>query len=233
MQFFASMLCRNTRFDTREPADNERASAKMRVFTEFWNQRLMISRVEKGLSLRLRIIEVAVRTLLPLVGAGLLAAGLVGLVSFAVLPLVESFTTRNWVAVEARVDSVRVIPTGYIVPLPIDMIEVRYSYDYEGQRFESTRFGPHEGLESRKRTSKFVGDTNNNGVVRVWVDADDPMRATVLRDVNWVLVALALPALIFLALGLLLVLASMVIWNDRRSIFRDRGAGRTFFTDND
>lgn len=205
----------------------------MPVIAELWNQKLMISRVEKSLSLRLRIIEVAVRTLLPVVGAGLLAAGLVGLVSFALLPLVDSLTTRNWVAVEARVDSVGVTPTGFIVPLPFDLIEVRYSYTYEGQHFESARFSPHEGLESRKRTKKFVADASENGSVRVWVDADDPTRATVLRNVNLTLVALSLPALVFLILGLLLVLASMLIWNDRRLLFRDRGAGRSFFTDND
>lgn len=193
----------------------------------------MMSRVAKGLSLRLRIVEMAVRTLLPVVGAGLLAAGLVGLVSFALLPLIESFTTRNWVAVEARVDRVAVTPTGFIVPLPFDLIEVRYSYEYEGQRFESTRFGPHGGLETRKRTSLFVVDARKNGLVRVWVDADNPMRAAVLRDVNWILVMFSLPALVFLFLGLTLVLASMIIWNDRRPIFGERGGGRFFFTDND
>jgi hypothetical protein len=205
----------------------------MPVSNELRNQKQMMSRVAKGLSLRLRIIEVAVRTLLPVLGAGLLAAGLVGLVSFALLPLIESFTTRNWVAVEACVDSVRVIPTGYIVPMPFDLIEVRYSYDYEGQQFESTRFGPHDGLESRKRTSKFVGDASKNESVRIWVDADEPTRATVLRDVSWTLVALSLPALVFLMLGLFLVLVSMLIWNDRRSLFSHRGVGRSIFTDND
>lgn len=193
----------------------------------------MMSRAAKGLSLRLRIIEVAVRILLPVLAAGLLATGVVGVVSFAFLPLVDTVSTRHWVAVDARVESLRVIRTGYIVSLPLDLIKVSYSYEYDGERFESSRFGPHDGLESRRRSNQFAATVRADGALKVWVDAAKPARATVQRDLNWSLVALSMPALVFVALGLTLMLISMVIWNDRRSLFGERGAGRFFLTDTD
>ncbi len=185
-----------------------------------------MTRKLSSLPLRLRIVEFLIRLLLPLVGVGLLAAGLVGVVSFALLPLAEAFTTRNWVAVEARVEDMRRESLGMVVPLPIDRVVLRYSYTRDGQRFESSHFGPQRGLNTRRRSAEFLARVGSDPRLTVWVDANSPDRATVQRRLNWVLVALALPALAFGFLGAMMVLASMMLWNDRRSLFRRRNSRR-------
>lgn len=174
------------------------------------------------LSLRLRVAEFVIRLLLPLFGVGLLAAGLVGVVNFLLVPLADLFVTRDWVVVEARVESVRTEPLSKWLPLPVNRMVLRYSYMHDGQRYECGHYGPQQGLETRKRSNAFLSEVTSEPTIRVWLDPSSPDRATVQRQMSWALAALALPALALGFLGAMMVLASMMLWNDRRSLFRRR-----------
>lgn len=179
-----------------------------------------MARTARRLSLRARVLDVAVRALLPLVGIAVLTSGLVGVLTFAVLPLVEALASRNWIPVQANVISVQVSRPHIVIPLPVDVVEVRYRYAFAEREYVATQFGPHGGLESRKKSRAFVDAAMPGATITIWGHARDPARAMVQRELNWQLVALALPALLLCGLGFLMVLAGMMIWNDRRSLFR-------------
>lgn len=187
-----------------------------------------MARIASPLPLRLRSVDIAVRFLLPLIGVALLSAGLVGVVSFALFPLVDALSSRDWIAVPARVERVEIHPVTLFVPLPFDRIEVRYVYSHDGRAFESSRFGPHQDIEGRRRSAAFVERVRQDRDVTVWVDGNAPHRATLHRKINWVVFALTIPSLIFTFLGAVLVLASMMLWSDRRSLFRRRTGTRSF-----
>lgn len=173
-------------------------------------------------SLRSRIVDALLRTLVPFAGAGLLAGGLVGVVNFAVLPVVESVFSRGWQATEARVERLSVSPPAIPIPLQLDLVEVQYRYDFGGDSFVGRQFGPHGSLESRRVSQAFMASVDAGAVVTIWVDPDEPGRAMVRRDLNWNVVALALPALLFCFVGGLMVMIGMMTWNDRPAVMRWR-----------
>lgn len=175
---------------------------------------------EHRLTLRARLLDIAVRALLPFLGIGVLTSGLVGLLTFGVLPLVELLSGRAWMSVEATVESVSVSQPRVAIPLDLDIIELRYHYEYAGTLFTSMQFGPHGGLENRTKSRAFLDTAEPGAAITVWVDLDNPQHAMVNRDLNWGLIALSLPALLLCAIGFLMVLAGMLVWNDRRSMFR-------------
>jgi hypothetical protein len=181
---------------------------------------IIMVRTATRLSLRARMLDLAVRALLPLLGIAVLTSGLVGVLTFAVLPFVEVFASRNWIPVQASVVSAQVSPPRIVIPLPVDLVEVRYRYAFEEREYVATQFGPHGRLESRKKSRAFVDAAMPGTTITVWVHSRDPARAMVQRELNWQLIALALPALLLCGLGFLMVLAGMMIWNDRRSLFR-------------
>lgn len=173
-------------------------------------------------SLRSRIVEVLLRTLVPFFGVGLLAGGLVGVVNFAALPIVESVLSQSWQATEARVERLSVRPPAMPIPLPLDLIEVQYRYDFGSGSFVGRQFGPHGAVESRRVSQAFVASVDADAVVTIWIDPDKPERAVVRRDLNWHVVALALPALMFCVFGGLMVMIGMMMWNDRPAVLRWR-----------
>lgn len=174
----------------------------------------------RRLPLRARVLDIAVRLLVPLVGIGLLTAGLVGVTTFAVLPFVEALASRNWVPVAASVENVELGPPRVAIPMALDVVSVRYHYEFDGRQYVATQFGPHGGLESHSRSLLFAESAAPGASITVWVDGANPARAMVHRDLNWRLIALSLPALLLCGVGFLMVLVGMMIWNDRRSLLR-------------
>lgn len=174
----------------------------------------------RSLSWRVRAVDIALRALVPMLGIGLLTTGLVGFTTFALLPLAEAFGSRHWLPVKASVQSVALAPPRLSIPVMVDVVSVRYEYEFQGRHYVATQFGPHGGLESRSRSRQFAEQAAPGAPITVWVDSARPDRAMVHRDLNWRLVALSLPALLFIGVGVLLVLLGMLIWNDRRSLLR-------------
>lgn len=170
--------------------------------------------------LRSRLLDIALRALVPFVGIVLLATGLVGIVSFAILPVIESVSSRTWASTQARVEMVDIRKPAITIPLPVDLVELRYHYEFDRRPFVGQQFGPHGLLDNRKSARAFLADVEADPVITIWVDPDNPARAMVHREINWAVVALCLPALLFSAIGGLMVLIGMMIWNDRRSVLR-------------
>lgn len=191
-----------------------------------------MARIAPPLPLRLRAIDIAVRLLLPLIGVALMSAGLVGLVSFTLMPIADALSSRNWIEVTAVVERAEIEPVSLIVPLPLNRVQVSYTYVHAGRVYESTRFSPQQNFESRRRSTALVAGLQQNPRTTVWVDGNAPKRATLHRTTSWVVFALAIPALIFTFLGAVLVLASMMLWSDRRSLFR-RWTGNGDITESD
>lgn len=171
-------------------------------------------------TLRLKIVEIALRVLLPLAGILLLSAGVVGVLSFGILPLVERAGAAEWRSAPATVTHHEVVSAVRVLPVPVDRIELRYRYAIDGRQFEGSQYGVHRGLESRDRSQAFIGSVQAQPQIAIWFHPDDPGRAMVRRDLNWRLFAYTIPALAMALVGGMLVLTSMLVWNDRRSIFR-------------
>lgn len=171
-------------------------------------------------TLRLRIVEIALRVLLPLAGILLLSAGVVGTLSFGILPLVERAGAANWQSARATVIEHRAVPAVRALPVPVDRIEIRYRYTIDGRQFEGSQYGAHRGLESRERSLAFITTVQAQPQIAIWVHPVDPARAMVRRNLNWRLIAYTVPALAMTLVGSMLVLTSMLVWNDRRSMFR-------------
>ena len=179
-----------------------------------------MSRTPNATTLRLKAVEIALRVLLPLAGILLLSAGVVGVMTFGVLPLFERTGTGDWQSVRATVIEHRSVAAVRALPLPVDRIELRYRYVFDGQQYEGSNYGAHHGLESRDRSQTFIASVQAQPQIAVWVDPYDPGRAMVRRELNWRLFAYSVPALAMALVGAMLVLTSMLVWNDRRSLFR-------------
>ena len=175
---------------------------------------------QNATTLRLRIVEIALRVLLPLAGMLLLSAGVVGVLSFGVLPLAERAGTADWQSARATVTEHRVVSAVRALPVPVDRVEIRYRYTVDGRQFEGSQYGVHRALESRERSLAFSAMVQAQPQIAIWVHPTDPGHAMVRRDLNWRLVAYTVPALAMALVGGMLVLTSMLVWNDRRSMFR-------------
>ncbi|HRQ47899.1 MAG TPA: DUF3592 domain-containing protein [Rhodocyclaceae bacterium] len=173
-------------------------------------------------SLRSRIVDILLRTVVPIVGIGLLACGLVGMVNFAVLPIMESVLSRGWQQTEAQVESLSLRSPTVPIPLQLDLVELQYRYDFDNRSFVGQQFGPHGPLERRSSSQAFVARVETDAVITIWIDPGRPDRAMVHRDLNWHVVALALPALLFCFVGSMMVLIGMMTWNDRPAVLRRR-----------
>jgi hypothetical protein len=179
-----------------------------------------MARTPNATTWRLRTVEIALRVLLPLAGILLLSAGVVGVLTFGVLPLFERAGAGDWQSVRATVTDHRAVAAARALPLPVDRLELRYRYVIDGQQFEGSNYGAHRGLESRDRSQAFIATVESQPQITVWVDPGDPRRALVRRDLNWRLFAYTIPAMAMVLVGAMLVLTSMLVWNDRRSMFR-------------
>lgn len=173
-------------------------------------------------SLRSRIVDILLRTLVPFLGVGLLAGGLVGVVNFAVLPVVESVFSRGWQVTEAHVESLSIRSPTIPIPLQLDLVDVRYRYDFEDRSFVGQQFGPHGPLESRSASRAFMESVETDAVITIWLNPHRPAHAMVHRDLNWNVVLLALPALVFCFFGSMMILIGMMTWNDRPAVLRRR-----------
>lgn len=179
-----------------------------------------MARTPNATTLQLRAVEIALRILLPLAGILLLSAGMVGVLSFGVFPLLDRSGTGEWQSVRAVVTDHRAVAAVRALPIPVDRVELRYRYEIDGRQYEGSRYGAHQGLETRDRSLSFIAAVQSEPQITVWVDPDDASRAMVRRDLNWRLFAYLVPALAMMLVGGMLVLTSMLVWNDRRSIFR-------------
>ena len=182
-----------------------------------------MSALPKWARIRSWLVEVLFRLCLPVCGAGLLAAGVVGVVTFALVPLNHWNQARAYVPVAAIVEHVQVMPLRRRLPLPLDYVELRYRYEIDGQTYRASRYGPHGGLVGRTELANFTEAVHEFPSVRIWVHPLRAERAMVARGLHWPVVGLAIPALVMCFLGAIMVLVSMLIWNHPKALTLKHG----------
>lgn len=180
---------------------------------------------ERATPLRLRIARVALRTVVPIVGVILMIAGMLGVVTFAVLPAFEALDSRDWEQVEAKVESVVLLPPPSRVHPPLSSLKVAYRFERHGISYEGFRTDPHVGMNSWTRGSEMLERLKAAPVVSVWVDPADPSESMLDRELRWPVLMFAIPALGLLLVGGIMVFAGMLSWNVTRLPSRDAKTG--------
>ncbi len=175
------------------------------------------------ISLKFRLLEAAIRVVLPSAGIVLLVAGLMGLVSFAGMPLLEAVRCRQWIPVPAQLEKVEVLPPDFVRSRPLPALAVRYRYHYENADFTGERHDLHHGLDTAGEMLRRLEQLNDSPSVTAWVNPKTPEQSMLERSLHWTVVALALPAGVLTLLGAILVFAGMVAWNDWRPGWRQSG----------
>lgn len=169
-------------------------------------------------SLRVRCTAFCLRLGVPLVGVILFTLGLLGLLSFGLLPVLESLHMRAWLAVPAQLEAVSVRPHATPLLPPFDTLEVVYRYELDGVQRSGRRYDVHDGRALASDAGMIAGQLRTEGKLRVWVDPDEPANAVIRRDPRWGVIVFALPALAMMVAGGLMLFVGMVAWNGRGAL---------------
>lgn len=164
---------------------------------------------------RTRLLALCLRLSVPLVGICVLTLGLFGLLSYGVLPAVESMSMQGWHAVPARLERVAVRPGLPSLLPPFDTVEVAYRYEAGGVERTGGRLDVHDGRAVRARAAAIAAALQTQGPLTVWVDPDDPLQAIMRREPRWDVLVFGLPALVMLVVGGFMLFVGMVAWNGR------------------
>jgi uncharacterized protein DUF3592 len=169
-------------------------------------------------SARVTLGAVVIRVGLPVLGVALLMAGLLGIVSYGVLPSVDALRSRDWQPVEASIDYVGLrLPPSRLHP-NLDAVEIRYRYFAAGAEHSGVRYDPHDGQYSRPLSQEVFARLQSAGTIAVWVNPADPDDAMVSRELRWPVLFFTLPALALALAGGLMLFAGMLAWShDGRS----------------
>lgn len=157
-----------------------------------------------------------IRVGLPLIGVALLMTGLLGVVSYAVLPLLDTLRARDWQPVGATVESVSVIPAVSRLRPALDTVEIRYTYTVAGAARTGVGFDPHGGQYAQPEAGEVLSKLKTSPQITVWVNPDDANEALVLTGVRLPVVLLAVPAFGLALVGGLLLFTGMLAWNHNR-----------------
>jgi hypothetical protein len=171
---------------------------------------------ERASPLRVRFARIALRTFVPFLGVILMIAGMMGVVTFAVLPAFEALGSRNWEQVDARVESVVLLPPPSPIHPPLSLLKVAYRFERGGISYEGFHTDPHVGMNSWTRGSELVGRLKAAPVVSVWVNPADPSESMLYRELRWSVLMFSIPALALLMVGGIMVFAGMLSWNVAR-----------------
>lgn len=176
----------------------------------------MMPRTEALAPRRALLVALAMRTIMPVAGVCMLIIGVLGVTSFALMPIGEFAATRNWTQVDARVERVGLHPHGPGLSWLFPFLDLRYRYTVDGQDYIGDRFGYHGGIDSSAaRLQDHVNLIRADNSVTIWVDAANPTDALVDRTLNWALVAMSIPGLALCVVGILMVIVGMLAWTER------------------
>ena len=171
-------------------------------------------------ALRATLGAVLIRFGMPLVGVGLLTAGLLGIVSYAALPALEALRCRGWQPVEASVESVDLrLPQSRLHPALYSVV-IRYRYKFGDIVHDGVRFDPHDGMYARPVGAEVLAGLRSVRHITVWVNPADPDEAIVHRELRWPVLLFALPALVLALVGGLMLFAGMLAWSQDKMSWR-------------
>lgn len=175
----------------------------------------MMPRTEALAPRRALLVALAMRTIMPVAGICMLIIGLLGVTSFALMPIGEFVGTRHWTPVEAHVERVELHPHGPGLSWLFPFLDLRYRYTVDGQDYIGDRFGFHGGIDSSAiRLQEQLAAIRADNTVTIWVDVADPTDALVDHTLNWALVAMSIPGLALCVVGILMVIVGMLAWTE-------------------
>jgi hypothetical protein len=167
----------------------------------------------------------AVRVGLPLIGVALLMTGLLGVVSYGVLPALEALRSRNWQPVEASVESAGLsMPVSRLHPR-LDTVEIQYRYFVGETPYRGVRYDPHEGQYAPEISGEILAHLRTSPQITVWVNPDNPAEALVLRDLRLPVLILTVPAFGMALAGGLMLFTGMLSWSHDPLTWRAGASG--------
>lgn len=166
------------------------------------------------------MLEAVIRVALPLLGVVLMVAGLLGVVSFGVVPMLDAMRSRQWTPVVATLDWARIEPATVARNRPLPALAVRYSYRYGGVDFVGRRNDLHYGLDTPSAVQARLRQVEDGRALTAWVNPAAPEQAMLDRSLHWGVLLLSIPAALVALIGGLLVFGGMVAWNDWRPLWR-------------
>lgn len=153
------------------------------------------------------------RTLLPCLGVLILISGVMCIVSFALMPVGEYTLARNWVQAQAKIERFEYRAHGRGLSWLFPHVEMRYRYELDNTEYVGGQLGFHGGVERDvSRIDELSAKLKPGETIPVWVDAANPGRSVASREIDWHLVALAIPGFALCAVGILLVVVGMISW---------------------
>lgn len=166
-------------------------------------------------SLKRYLLEAVIRVVLPLFGVAVLMSGLLGVVSFGIVPVFDAMRSRQWTPVVATLDWARIEPARMARNRPLPMLDVRYTYRYRGVEFVGRRNDLHFGVDTPQGVTASLRQFEDGRALTAWVNPAAPEQAMLDRSLHWGVLALSIPAAVMALIGGLLVFGGMVAWNDR------------------
>lgn len=157
---------------------------------------------------------------LPLLGVGLLMVGLLGVVSYGVLPSVESLRSRGWQPVEASIESVSLHTAPSSLHPPLDSVRIRYRYRVGDVEHDGVRYDPHDGQYAPDSSRAIIAGLQASPKITVWVNPSDPDDAMVFRELRWGVFLFTFPALALALAGGLMLFVGMLAWNQAKLVRR-------------
>lgn len=165
---------------------------------------------------RRHLVDLAMRTLLPCFGVLILISGVLCIVSYALLPVGEYTLARTWVQAPAKVERFEHRAHGRGLSWVFPQVEMRYRYVFDNTEYVGNKLGFHGGVERDvSRIEELAAKLKPGETIPVWVDAGNPRRSVASREIDWHLVALAIPGFALCAVGVLLVVVGMVSWTGK------------------
>lgn len=169
---------------------------------------------DASLSLRARVTALCLRVCFPLAGVFLLTLGLLGLLSYGVLPLADAWRARNWQPVPAVLEHVALRPETSPLHPPLDSVQVVFRYQAAGAEHVGQRLDPHDGRFPRSHGNAVIDVLRGQAELVAWVNPADPAEAMLARELRWTVLVFALPALAMMVVGALLLFGGMLAWNN-------------------
>lgn len=152
-----------------------------------------------------------------------LGGGAMGGWFLGVQPLWDGWRSQDWRPVQARVQDVQLVggPGG---GNPGAKVLVSYRYQVDGRWYEGWRYGLHQWMDSADAQKAAYVDLLYRQRVQAWYDPRNPGEAVLNRDLHFIVLAAALPALGLMGLGGVILwaafLGGMATWRARQRLKR-------------
>ncbi|MEY4591943.1 MAG: hypothetical protein RIR18_838 [Pseudomonadota bacterium] len=161
--------------------------------------------------------------LLVLVAFVMFVGGVLGVHQAVFTPIKESLRTRDWVAMPAILDDIKLLAAdgtpipivndpnmtvaerASIMPTGIVKLAVRYHYYIGEEIYDGNRYGLFEGLDDGDAQRYAAATMHRKQEIQVWINPKNPSESILNRDLHWGVMAIGLPLLATALVGLVIL----------------------------